>query len=91
MKKGLFVKIYGLVQGVGLRYFIKSKAEEMRISGYVYNQSDGTVEIEAEGEEEKLKKLLELVQQGTWWSEIDKIDVKWLDDSKRFKGFDIKY
>ena len=50
--------VSGRVQGVGFRYYVEDIALGMNISGWVRNLSDGTVEIDAEGEEDKLKKFL---------------------------------
>ena len=54
MKKAVILKISGRVQNVGFRYHTRKKAQEMGISGFVKNQVDGSVYIEAEGEEEVL-------------------------------------
>lgn len=53
MIKEVFVKIYGRVQGIGYRRWAVSRAEEIGgISGWVHNETDGTVEIMMRGEEE---------------------------------------
>lgn len=39
------ILIEGRVQGIGYRYFVKKTAESMKISGNVFNNYDGTVEI----------------------------------------------
>jgi hydrogenase maturation protein HypF len=47
------VRVTGVVQGVGFRPFVFRLASELGLSGYVMNAS-GSVEIEVEGEEQKL-------------------------------------
>jgi hydrogenase maturation protein HypF len=49
----LCLKINGLVQGVGFRPFVYRLANELRLSGFVRNDSKG-VEVEIEGEEQAL-------------------------------------
>ena len=49
-KKAVSIIVSGRVQGVGFRYFAIQKAGEFRLSGWVRNTPQGTVEIEAEGE-----------------------------------------
>lgn len=38
---------YGRVQGVGFRKFVKTKAQQLGVKGYVKNLPDGTVEVVA--------------------------------------------
>ena len=37
--------VSGMVQGVGFRYTVRASAASLKISGYVKNLEDGTVEI----------------------------------------------
>jgi hydrogenase maturation protein HypF len=53
----LRVVIRGAVQGVGFRPFIYRLAEEMRLNGWVINNTEG-VSIEAEAEPEVLRRFL---------------------------------
>ena len=56
MDKRVKIKVFGKVQGVSSRYGVEKLAGEMDLKGWVANMPDGTVEIEAEGEEEGLNK-----------------------------------
>ncbi len=49
---------FGSVQGVGFRYRAKYAAEAYGVSGWVRNLYDGSVEMEAEGTEESIDKML---------------------------------
>lgn len=54
--------VRGHVQGVGFRWWTRSRALELGLAGYAKNLSDGRVEVVAEGAEggvEKLRQLLE--------------------------------
>ena len=53
-KKAIKVIFSGLVQGVGFRYRTHTIAQNLPISGYVRNLTDGTVELVAEGTDEDL-------------------------------------
>jgi acylphosphatase len=64
MKKHFNIKISGRVQGVFFRASTKAKAEELGISGYVQNESDGTVYVEAEGDEEILDQFIRWCKRG---------------------------
>lgn len=52
---------YGRVQGVGFRRRAVRIAEGFAVSGYVCNRSDGTVELEAEGEPQVVEAFLAAV------------------------------
>jgi acylphosphatase len=62
--KSMYLIISGRVQGVGFRYFVRQKALEMQISGWVKNTSDGKLEIEAEGENQNLDAFIEWMRIG---------------------------
>jgi len=51
------VAVSGIVQGVGFRPFIYSLAKKHSLKGFVFNNTRG-VEIEVEGERERIKKFL---------------------------------
>lgn len=54
MKKHYNITVKGKVQGVAYRYSAFQKAKELQLTGYARNCPDGSVEIEAEGEEHNL-------------------------------------
>lgn len=41
--------VTGRVQGVGFRWYVMERAQELGLTGYVLNRRDGTVEVVAEG------------------------------------------
>ncbi len=53
----IHIVIRGVVQGIGFRPFVYRLANELKLSGYVFNNSKG-VFIEAEGDEEILESFL---------------------------------
>jgi acylphosphatase len=46
--------ISGRVQGVGFRYFVKEKAQNLGMKGRVQNTYDGKVEVLAQSKDEKI-------------------------------------
>ncbi|MCX7956975.1 MAG: acylphosphatase [Endomicrobia bacterium] len=55
--------VYGRVQGIGYRWFVKDVAKEEDLCGYVRNKSDGSVEIVVESDDnEKIKKFIERIK-----------------------------
>ncbi len=64
MKNALALTISGRVQNVGFRFSTVRKAEENDIKGFVKNQIDGTVYIEAEGETVALNNFVAWCHEG---------------------------
>jgi len=69
------IKFYGRVQGVGFRYRAEKSASIYDIYGWIRNNSDGSVEMEVQGEEENIDKMIELIKQGNF-IEVDVIEEK---------------
>ena len=56
--------LFGQVQGVFLRRTVEHEAERKGISGFVRNEKDGTVYIEAEGPEAVLSEFVNWLKAG---------------------------
>ena len=67
--------IGGRVQGVGFRYFVKEHAKQLGIHGYVKNMPGGNVEVDAEGDQEKLDKFLVTCRQGPSYANVDSFQI----------------
>ena len=52
----------GKVQGVGFRATAKAIADRLKLTGFVRNLPDGSVEICAQGEQKQLDQFLNLLQ-----------------------------
>jgi Acylphosphatases len=79
--------ISGLVQGIGFRYFVKSNARWLKLTGWVRNLDNDKVEVLAQGEKEKIEKLIKLCGQGPFLSEVKSLDVSWEKKKERFNDF----
>lgn len=71
--------ISGKVQGVFFRNYIKDKAHELGLVGFVQNMPEGSVEVLIQGEEEDIETLLEHIKKGPVFSNIRNIDITWAD------------
>jgi acylphosphatase len=65
--------ITGKVQNVGFRFYAQKSAHELEITGFVKNQKDGSVYIEAEGEEESLKQFVDWCHKGPPWANVETV------------------
>lgn len=66
-------KFTGSVQGVGFRYRAQYAANGLRVTGWVKNEWDGSVSMEAQGSEEQINEMLKLINQGSY-IQIDRIE-----------------
>ena len=76
MKKHLSIKVSGLVQGVFFRASTKAEAEGLDIKGLVRNEPDGSVYIEAEGEEQNVDAFVEWCRKGPPRAIVRKCEIK---------------
>ena len=89
MTKRLKCRIAGRVQLVMFRDFTTRKARRLGLVGRVQNIKDGSVEVIAEGEEEKLKQLLVLLKKGPLLSRVDNVESFWEEATGEFSEFNI--
>ena len=70
------VKIIGKVQGVWFRDSTLKKAQELGIKGFVKNQPDGSVYIEAEGAKDNIKDFINWCHKGPPFAKVQSVEVK---------------
>ncbi|MCD6200564.1 MAG: acylphosphatase [Bacteroidales bacterium] len=90
MIKSFRIRLTGRVQNVGFRYFAVREAQKEGIKGFVRNEPDGAVYVEAEGEEEAVNRFLVNLKQGPSWGRVDRVNVT-EQPIRNFKGFTVKY
>jgi acylphosphatase len=76
MKKAAILTISGRVQNVGFRFHTQKTAQKHGIFGFVKNQNDGSVYIEAEGEEENLDHFILWCHKGPNWARVDEVKIQ---------------
>ncbi len=89
-KKRIHIIVSGLVQGVFFRASTLDKARNLIVVGWVRNLPDGTVEINAEGEDGKLSQLLDWARKGPVGARVDHIDYFWDDYRGEFESFFVR-
>jgi acylphosphatase len=83
--------VRGRVHGVFFRAFVESWAEELKLTGYVRNRPDGTVEVMVEGERQKLEKLVEHLKAGPPAARVEDVIVVWSEYTGEFPSFKVMY
>jgi acylphosphatase len=82
--------VHGHVQGVSFRYNTLVKANELKLTGWVRNLPDRTVETTAQGPRDVLEVFLKWLRQGPPGSRVIQVDAEWSLASGKFDGFDIR-
>lgn len=91
MLKRMTMTIHGRVQGVFFRESTKNKARELGVVGRVRNEPDGSVYVDAEGEEEKLRELLKWCRQGPSGARVNRVDHEFVPDLKGYQDFEVNF
>lgn len=78
------------MQGVFFRHSARNLANYLGLKGLVRNEKDGSVYIEAEGDNYKLNKLLDWAKFGPPTAAVEKIDFKFSEELKNFEDFSIE-
>lgn len=86
----LSARITGRVQGVGFRNFTQMRARQLGVTGWVRNENDGSVRLEAEGPRGALEDLAEALQQGPRMARVEDVEVDWSDASEEFDVFRVR-
>jgi len=73
VERSLHLEIFGRVQGVGFRWWTKQEAEALRLSGWVRNRADGSVEAVISGPAAAVDKMLEKCRKGPAFARVDDI------------------
>jgi acylphosphatase len=82
--------VQGKVQGVGFRYFVRQRAVELSVTGWVRNLSDGRVELLAAGSRPDLEALLAAVRQGPRGSQVTDVQLEWGTAGAGMQSFAVK-
>ena len=91
MNKKIKAHISGMVQGVGFRYYVWHQARHLGLAGYVRNLPDGSVEAEAEGEEDKLNQFIKALKAGPSGAVVEVVKVEWKEPGGKYREFNITH
>ena len=70
----LHVMVRGRVQGVGFRWFVRERARDLQLKGWVRNRHDGSVEVVAVGDPDALQQLRSALGAGPRGAHVDHIE-----------------
>ena len=79
--------MHGAVQGVGFRWWTRSRALELGLSGYASNRPDGRVLVVAQGPSDACRRLLDLLRSGDTPGSVDDVLADWSAPGQPMRGF----
>lgn len=71
MTTGRAFRVSGRVQGVGFRWWTARTAKQLGVTGRVRNEADGSVIVQAWGEEDRLAELGRILSAGPPGARVD--------------------
>src|ERR1700739_3799786 len=78
--------VHGYVQGVGFRWWTRSRALELGLTGYAPNRPDGLVQVVAQGPRESCQRLLDLLHSGDTPGAVDTVVEDWSEAIEPING-----
>jgi acylphosphatase len=84
------IRVEGRVQGVGFRAFVRDQAQKLGIQGFVRNEPDGSVYIEASGQKADLQVFIDKCKKGPIWGAVERLSQ--MEGSNSYSsGFSVRY
>ncbi len=89
MDRHVNIMVTGSVQGVFFRATAKEMAGSLGLTGFVRNEKDGSVYIEAEGDQQELDRFVAWCRKGPPGAVVTNVEI--VDDTVRdFSSFEIR-
>jgi len=79
--------VRGQVQGVGFRWWVRSRALELGLAGSASNLRDGRVEVIAQGAEKDCRALLDALRGGATPGHVSGVAEQWSAPRPGISGF----
>lgn len=85
------VRVTGRVQGVWYRQSAAEQAQALGLSGWVRNETDGSVEALAQGDREAVDRFVSWCRHGPSGAIVSDVEAEWLQESDAVVGFNVRY
>lgn len=79
--------VTGRVQGVSFRWYTEKRAAELGLTGWVRNQDDGSVRLEAQGPAEAVDQLVAWLHEGPAHARVDGVRVDAIETRAEERDF----
>lgn len=67
-------EVFGMVQGVGFRWFVARHARSLGLTGYARNLPNGSVEVVVDGPEDAIPELERMLQSGPASAQVERVE-----------------
>lgn len=84
------ILIEGRLQGMNFRYHTQQQAKKLGVTGFIRTLSDGRIEIEAQGDEDQVTKMLAWCQQEPQSAHIKTILYRYDEPTERYSDFIVR-
>lgn len=88
--KRVRILIEGKLQGANFRYHTQQEAQKLGLAGFVRNLSDGRIEIDAQGDEASVDKMLAWCQEGPQSAQLKSILFRYDEPSEHTTDFIVR-
>lgn len=88
-RERLLIRVKGKVQGVFFRDFVRAEAGKRGIAGKAWNEPNGSLRIEAEGERSALEELLAACRHGPRGARVDEVTASFTQATGGFTTFSV--
>jgi len=84
------IRVNGLVQGVGFRDALRAEALRLRVSGWVRNRIDGSVEALLQGDDAAVERLVDWARRGPVLARVERLEEHPVDagSDRAYAGFE---
>ncbi len=89
--KRIHARVTGRVQGVFYRASTRDKARSLGLTGWVMNMPDGSVELEAQGPDERVEELVSWLYEGPPYAKVQDVEISELSLSDQEDSFEVRY
>ena len=83
----LSARVFGVVQGVGFRFWTMGKADELGLTGLVRNLGDGSVDVVAEGPRDRIQDFLDWLKSDATPGRVERVEDSFSAAEGTFRGF----
>ena len=85
----LYAIVTGTVQGVRFRDYVQVSASTIGLTGFVRNNSDGSVTVVAHGLPDDLKSFVEYLHEGSLQAKVEGVSVEWRTARATYDDFSV--
>lgn len=67
-------EVFGMVQGVGFRWFVARHARSLGLTGFARNLPNGSVEVMVDGPDDAMPALEQLLRSGPTSAQVERVE-----------------